>query len=117
MNKRKAGNNSEEIAVSFLEKNHYLIRERNFSCRIGEIDIIAEENQELVFVEVRSKSYESFGRAIETINRKKQKKIRRVAEYYLMKYGLENRFCRFDVVGIDKNEKGEREIELIKAAF
>lgn len=117
MNKRKAGAYQEDIAVDFLKKNNYIIRERNFSCRIGEIDIIAEENQELVFIEVRSKSYTSFGRAIETINRKKRNKVRRVAEYYLMRKGLEKSFCRFDVIGIDNNSKGEPEIELIKAAF
>ena len=113
INKRSLGTEKEKIAAAFLEKQGYQIREMNFRCRQGEIDILARDGRYLVFVEVKYRADGRNGEPEEAVNAGKQETIRRVAKYYLYR----NRFpesmpCRFDVVGI----KGE-EIRLTRNAF
>ncbi|MBQ8814452.1 MAG: YraN family protein [Lachnospiraceae bacterium] len=113
MNKRSLGSDKEQLAAEFLEKQGYYIRERNFRCRQGEIDIIAQDGRYLVFVEVKYRADGRSGEPEEAVTAGKQRTIRRVAEYYLHRYRFsENTPCRFDVVGI----KGE-EIRITKNAF
>ncbi|MFZ5943742.1 MAG: YraN family protein [Bacillota bacterium] len=97
---KELGLYGEDLALSELKKKGYLILDRNFKCKIGEIDIIARDKNHLVFIEVRSKTDASSGLPQETVNNTKKRKIRRVAEYYLLKNNLLEEYCRFDVVGI-----------------
>ncbi len=111
--KRAVGTFYEEAAVRYLKDQGYEILCRNFSCRQGEIDIVAREGEYLCFVEVKYRSTEGFGDGLAAVDRKKQQRISRTALYYLTKqgYGMETP-CRFDVVGI--TPKG---VKLIKNAF
>lgn len=111
------GQKGEELAKEKLVKMGYKILDRNFRCKIGEIDIIAKDKNTLVFVEVRSKSSNEFGVPQETVNIKKQKRIRRVAEFYLIKNKLEDICCRFDIVAIIWQKNKKPKIEVIKDAF
>ena len=105
MNNRAIGTDYETRACEFLETQGFSVLERNFRCRQGEIDIIARDGAYLVFVEVSS--------PLSAVDFRKQKKISRVALYYLTKNGLpETTPCRFDVVGISP-----KETVLIKNAF
>lgn len=99
LNKIK-GNKGEEIASNFLKKNKYKILERNYSNKIGEIDIIAEKNGVIVFVEVKERETLTFGRPVEAVDGRKQNKIRRTAEVYLMSKRKNWVDVRFDVVEI-----------------
>ena len=102
MNKRKIGGRYEQAACSYLEKKGFRLREANFRIRSGEIDLIMEDEDTLVFVEVKYRSGNICGRGEEHVDRRKQATIIRVAEYYLLREGLYDRCpCRFDVVSID----------------
>lgn len=105
-NRRKIGTEKEGLAAEFLEKKGFRILEKNFSCRQGEIDLIARaKGQILVFVEVKYRADDKNGWPEEAVNYQKQRKIRKAAEVYL----YQNRHfmewqCRFDVVSILGNE-------------
>ena len=113
MNRRKTGSRYEQKAVDYLERRGITILERNYRCRSGEIDVIAEDERYLVFVEVKYRRDTKKGDPAEAVGFYKQRRIRNAAEYYL--YCHQNRTyvpCRFDVVSI----LGE-EIRWIKNAF
>jgi len=112
-NHREVGNEFEDAAAAYLEKNGYVILERNYRDRLGEIDIIAKNGIELVFVEVKYRRTLEKGDPAEAVHLLKQRKIRNAAKGYLYRHRLgEDIPCRFDVVAI----LGE-EIRLIKDAF
>jgi putative endonuclease len=118
MDKIMLGSKSEEAATEYLIQRGYAIVERNYRFSDGEIDIIAEHLEELVFIEVRSRQGVRYGLPQETVNYKKQQKLRRLASQYLKLKKIWQRACRFDVVGIIFSKEGKIEsIELIKNAF
>jgi len=118
MDKAARGRLAEDAVVRYLQKQGYQIRERNFRSPLGELDIIAEDVNCLVFVEVRSRRGSAFGLPQETVNGTKQAKVRRMASLYLKYKGMRDRPCRFDVVGVIFNNENEIEtIDLIKDAF
>ena len=80
---RARGARYEELAAAFLEKQGYVILEKNFFCRTGEIDIIAREGDTLVFVEVKYRKDLAAGDPAEAVNERKQEKIRKAAAFYL----------------------------------
>jgi putative endonuclease len=99
-NNRELGNVGESIAEEILKSRGYQIIKRNFRCRYGEIDIIAKHNGKLVFVEVKTRKGEHYGTPEEAVGYWKQKRIRRLAEYYLIKSNDNHSYCRFDVYSI-----------------
>lgn len=111
----RLGDKGEGLAVTFLRKNGYRIRERNYRTKIGEIDIIADDGDTLVFVEVKTRESIACGRPFEAVTADKKRKIAGTALQYLMRF-KEVPPCRFDVVSI-YFEKGRPECELIRDAF
>lgn len=89
----------EEKAVRFLKQRGYRIIERNFRCRFGEIDIIAEKDEYLSFVEVRLRKNIRYGTPEDTVDWRKQQKLRLTADYYLMTHETELA-PRFDVLAL-----------------
>jgi putative endonuclease len=112
----QTGREGGEIAVRYLRENGYLVLERNFRCPLGEMDIIARHGDVLVFVEVRSRRSEGYGEPIESIGVVKQKKLSRIALYYIQKHHLQGRKARFDVLGV-KIQPGGNKIDLVRDAF
>lgn len=106
----------ENKAVKFLLLKGYKILERNFFTKQGEIDIIAKDKKNLVFVEVRKRNKESFCLPSETIDIHKKKKIILTAKAYLFKHKMEDTPLRFDVVAITEGKQW-RVYKLIKDAF
>lgn len=105
MNTRAIGTDKEETACDYLKKNGIKIKERNFRCRIGEIDIIGYDGAYLVFFEIKYRKTTSKGGAVAAVNIKKQYKICRVTDYYRMIHHCpDNMPIRFDVVAIDGDE-------------
>ena len=98
--KQQLGRIGENIASEYLKKKGYLILERNFACRQGEIDIIAKDEKEFVFVEVKTRRNLKFGYPAEAVTNIKQKHIQKTAQYYLYKNKLDSRYVRFDVIEI-----------------
>lgn len=112
-NKNKIyGNIGENSAVNFLEDKGYEILETNYKNKIGEIDIIAKDNDRIVFIEVKARSTAKFGYPREAVTLKKQQTIKLVAMSYLKKKGKLNSYIRFDVIEILAGE-----INHIKCAF
>lgn len=97
--KRVAGNLGEDEACRFLKKNGYRILERNFTIRGGEIDIICEKGEYVVFVEVKLRKNTNFGTPGEFVGKNKQERLKKAAQAYLLKHPLE-KYARFDVVEI-----------------
>ena len=98
--KKEFGNKGEDIASEYLEKRGYIILERNFYCRQGEIDIIAKDKNEIVFIEVKSRSSIQYGCPSEAVNKLKIRHLYRTAKYYLYKNKYLNNYIRFDVIEI-----------------
>lgn len=111
----KLGEKGEGIAVGFLRKMGYRIIQQNYRTPIGEIDIIAREDDVLVFVEVKTRESLGFGQPFESVIRRKRRKIANVALLYLKKF-TDIPPCRFDVVSV-YYDHGRAECELIKDAF
>ena len=94
------GKQGEELAAAYLQKKGFLIKEKNYRQKVGEIDIIAQEGSTLVFVEVKTRSSLQFGQPYEAITHHKQRQLRRVAEDYLSRNNKLNTIVRFDVISI-----------------
>lgn len=107
----------EDVAIDYLQSVNLVILHRNFRCKIGEIDIIAKDQNCLVFIEVRYRENDRYGSAAETVTRSKQQKISRTAQIYLQtRTWAQNLNCRFDVVAISGPSESPK-IEWIKDAF
>lgn len=105
MNNKEKGELGERIALRYLIKKGAKILEKNYKIKSGEIDIIAKLDNELVFIEVKSRSNLNYGYPAEAVNYKKIKKILNVAKYYLLINNLQNVPIRFDVLEIYFNER------------
>ncbi len=116
MQKKELGKKGEEIALRFLKKNGYRILQKNYVCKMGEVDIIAREKDTFAFIEVKTRRSTTFGPPQLAVDQRKQGQLSRVALYFLKEKRLEEVKARFDVVAILLGPKGE-EIELIKDAF
>ena len=110
--KIQRGASAETAATRLLIDAGYRIVERNFRCKAGELDIVARDGDVLVFVEVRSRSDDEHGSAVEMIRRTKQRRVARVATYYLATVAPIFDQCRFDIVAITAGEA-----VLLKDAF
>lgn len=116
-NTRTIGFEVEQKAREYLEKRGLVFKECNFQCVLGEIDLIMQDGEFLVFVEVRFRDDHDYGGAIATISRGKQTKIIRTAKWYLLEKDLYDKvFCRFDVI-TGETLNGELSIDWIKSAF
>lgn len=99
--RKQMGITGETVALEYLQKRGYRLVRRNFVCKAGEIDLIMHKDDMLVFVEVRSRKSNLYGEPSETVNRKKQDKIRKTAAYFLYTNpSFERYYCRFDVISI-----------------
>jgi putative endonuclease len=93
------GRTGEDLAAEYLKKNGYKILAINFRTKVGEIDIVAKERSQIVFVEVKTRSSHIFGTPAEAITPKKLHSLIQAGEYYLLKYkGLRN--YRIDAIEV-----------------
>ena len=99
-NKRDIGKEGEDIAAKYLKEKGFEIIARNYHYSHGEIDIIANDKNQLVFVEVKTRLNLEYGEPEYAINPKKIKQIKKMAELYLFDKEIEEADCRFDVVAI-----------------
>jgi len=117
MKRRDVGILGEKLAGDFLGQNGYRILETNYRCPEGEIDIIAEDRDSLVFVEVRTKKSLEFGSPEESITPAKMRKLRAVAAYYQQHHDNLPSLWRIDVVAVVLGRDNEVErITLIENA-
>ena len=109
------GKRGEEIAAKFLKKTGVKILQRNYRCRYGEIDIVAQDKDSLVFIEVKTRTSTNFGTPAMAVDKRKQLQIARAAQQYLADKKQHATPARFDVIAILINE--HEQVEHIKNAF
>lgn len=117
--KRAFGEAIEKDAADFLSQQGLTLVSRNFQCKLGEIDLIMRHRDTLVFVEVRYRKSTAYGSAAATVDHRKQRKLVRTAQFYLVRSGLRDHMpCRFDVLGIGPAAIGTGlQFDWIKSAF
>ncbi len=98
--RRALGKSGEKLAVAFLKKKGYRILSVNFRTRSGEIDIIAEHKNIIIFIEVKSRSTDSFGSPVQAVTPRKQRQISKVALEYISIHNFFDTDARFDVISI-----------------
>lgn len=115
---RDIGILGEALAEKYIKNQGYIVIEKNFRCKIGEIDIVGKDKEHITFIEVKSRYNKDFGSPAEAVNYYKQRKLYKTAEFYIMKNKLYNFTFRFDVIEILlKLESNRYELRLIKDAF
>jgi len=112
---RKAtGRSGEDLAVQYLEQQGYTILERNYRLRIGEVDIIARDEEYLVFIEVKTRRSKRFGSPFEAVDIRKQQQIVKVAAAYVREREIP---VRFDAVAVHLMSGQDIRVEVLKNAF
>ncbi len=119
---REQGEYTENLARQFLEQKGFKLIEKNFNCRLGEIDLIMQDNDSLVFVEVRYRRSTNFGSGAESITATKQAKLIKAASVFLQRNAKLNQYpARFDVVSItgfiETNDISKINFDWIRNAF
>ena len=97
---QEIGKLGEDIAVNYLKQKGYKILDRNFECRQGELDIIALDKNEIVFIEVKTRTSNRYGYPSEAVNKVKQKHMLQTIKYYLYIRNLNDKFVRIDVIEV-----------------
>ncbi len=114
--RRQLGRLGEALAAELLETHGYKIVARNVRTPLGEIDLVARQGKTLVFIEVKLRRSLQFGTPAEAVTLRKQQRLRRAAQFYLMQYPQQAESIRFDVIAI--LWQGDRpQIDIIPAAF
>jgi putative endonuclease len=112
------GRTGERLAAEALLSKGYSILERNFRCRHGEIDLVAEDEQDIIFVEVKARRGISFGLPEDALTMRKRRKLMEVASYYLDLHTCSDRSWRIDVVAVQFSSSGKlEEVRIYKHAI
>ncbi len=116
--RKQLGDAGEEIASRELVRRGYVVRERNWRCPEGELDIIAEQGEWLVFVEVRTRRGDRFGTPEESITLAKRAHLIAAAQAYLQAHSLPDRDWRIDVVAVGMSDRGQlQRVDVIENAI
>ena len=94
------GNWGEKLASALLYSKGYQILDQNFRCKLGEVDLIVQRDDVISFVEVKTREDDVAGVPAEAVGKEKQQRIRRIAEYYLMKNRIRDVYVSFQVIQI-----------------
>jgi len=108
--RQRIGLRGEKIASRYLSSRRFIIFEKNFITPFGEIDLITRKGRWLVFIEVRTRTSETFGTPLESIDKLKQQHILKNCQYYISRYGLQNEPWRIDAIGIKLNKELNLEV-------
>jgi putative endonuclease len=115
--RRLFGQEGEAEAERYLRRKGYRIVARNVRSTLGELDLVAEDGQILVFIEVKARRTGEFGGAIHAVHRQKQQKLIRLASQFLAQRHWTDRSCRFDVVLLESTGRAALKVEHIQNAF
>jgi putative endonuclease len=113
---RARGAAAEDAAETHLRALGMKIVARNVVTRLGELDLVALDGETLCFVEIKARTSQDFGAAIEAVGPRKQRRIARAAALFLAK-NRSQRPCRFDVLGLDRLEDGTWRVTYLRDAF
>lgn len=107
----------ESLSIAYLKENNYIILEKNFLCKLGEIDVIAKKGDIISFIEIKTRYSDKYGKPMEAVNFYKKKKIINASRFYIQKNRLDNFFIRFDVLEIYLSYNKKFKINFIEDAF
>ncbi len=116
MKAKPLGRKGEDLAASYLRGLGWEIVERNYRTRLGEIDIVSRDRDTLIFVEVKTRTNSDVARPDQSVTVRKQAKLRRLIEEYLVRHNQEQADVRFDVVGVTIGRR-HPEFDHIKGAL
>ncbi|GMU62685.1 MAG: YraN family protein [Myxococcales bacterium] len=116
IDRRAFGSGAEQLVVEHLEREGWQVRDRNVNCRYGELDVVAEREGVLAFVEVRMRSTGTWGDPSQSVSRSKQRKVFLAATEYCQRHRLFQRVIRFDVASVVGRGR-EGHVEVIEDAF
>jgi len=102
---RSIGQRGEQIAIDYLTRSHYQIVARNWQIWGGELDIVAQSNEEIIFIEVKFRQRKLGGSAKESLSHKKQKQFRRSSELFLLKHDIQSVAYQYDFIAIDQHRE------------
>ena len=124
MTTKHIGDRGEALAAAYLEEQGYIILARNYRFERAEVDLVcfkpaakAKRGGEIIFAEVKTRTGLGFGRPEEAVTDEKKRLVTHAARAYLYEHGLENAFCRFDVVSVLLDQDAPPEIEHFEDAF
>jgi len=110
------GSRGEKLALKYLKKQGLTLFDKNYHCRYGEIDLIMWDQDSLVFIEVRYRKSSLFGGALESVDRRKQEKLTRSAQHFLIQTKHNSSPCRFDILCLD-GDLNKPNYQWVKNAF
>ena len=102
----RLGADAEALAAALLAREGYRLLTRNYRCAMGELDLVARDGSEIVFVEVRARKLGSMVSPEESITARKQQRVLRAAEHYLLAQGMHDVAWRVDVVAVEVDRAG-----------
>ena len=106
MDRQQIGKDAEQKALAYLKRQGLKLISQNYHCRFGEIDLIMQDKEQLVFIEVRSRRHRNWGGAVLSVDVHKQKKLIKTASYFLSQQKSSNLpVCRFDVIAFEANRE------------
>lgn len=115
--RRNPGRQGERVARRFLRRLGWRILEVNYKCAAGELDLVADDGDAIVFVEVKTRTHDADADPEENVDRAKRRQLERVAAYWLAARGSPERAYRFDVIAVVLRNSGRPEIRHIEEAF
>ena len=116
--RKERGQRAEHRARRWLEQRGLVPVIANYQCRLGEVDLIMDDGETLVFVEVRWRAYSRYGGALASVDGRKQRRLILAARHYLGRYPYQaQRPCRFDVLGLEPDDDGEVRYHWVQNAF
>lgn len=113
----ETGLEAQRLAEGYLCRQGLQLRERNYRCRGGEIDLVMQAGATLVFVEVRYRKHSRFGGALASVDTRKQQRLWHAAQHYLQRTRATEMPCRFDVVAISPGKWGHPSVEWVQNAI
>lgn len=115
--RRLFGSRGEREAASLLRRRGCRILRRNYTCSVGEVDLIASDGEAIIFVEVKTRRSDEAQDPVEAVHREKRRRMKRAAQHFISAHRLHDRPCRFDVIIIVWPPKGRPVIEHYEDAF
>lgn len=104
MDRQRIGKEAEQAALQYLQRQGLLLIQQNYLCRLGEIDLIMQDQQQLVFIEVRKRSHRAWGGAVASVDYHKQQRLIKTANLFLSQHRQHrDKTCRFDVIAFESD--------------
>lgn len=117
MYNKRLGSFGEALVITYLENLNYKILDKNFNTKFGEIDIVAKDKEEYVFIEVKTRTSKKYGMPVEAVDEKKVNHIGNASKVYIYLNRLENKYIRYDIIEVYFIDKSKYYINHLRNNF